>query len=82
MGAYLGYIYQPNDTEYDLGGAVAYHAWHNFLIYALTPEYHEQKEPFDTQKNARELTEDWYEQNPDRHTAEKKYQLVNVSISF
>ena len=82
MGAYLGYIYQPNDSEHDLGSAVAYHAWHNFLIYALTPEYNEQDEPFDTKKDARELTEDWYQKNPQRHTAEKKYQLINVNIAF
>ncbi len=82
IGAYLGYIYQPNDEEHDLSAAVAYHAWHNFLIFVLTPRYDEQDEPFDTKKDARQLTEDWYEENPEELTVDQEYQLLHVSIPF
>ena len=82
IGAYLGYIYQPNDTEHDLKSAVALHDWWNFITaYYLARRYEERKEAFDSEKDGKELTRDFYAREA-RIQKPQEFQLINWTMSF
>ncbi len=82
IGVYFGYIYQPNEQEYDLKSAVALHGWWNFILnYYRAKMYEERQEAFDTAKDGKELTRDFYARQT-RIRQTQKFQLINWTLTF
>ncbi len=82
VGVYFGYVYQPSDQEHDLKSAVALHSWWSFILYSYRAKmYEERQEAFDTAKDGKELTRDFYaRQTKIRQT--QKFQFINWTLTF